>query len=626
MTGDTHVTPDTSPLIPAWTCEDFLTEAPYAHLYAQKDNKFTLNQMLALAQRRAKEVRFPAFAKMWNAYVAQQKPQYATVVGEYVTMFPDQPLQLQCRQYICDAYGISYLNNMGQRVEVCPHPLEPTARIVNVDSRSESLVISFRRQTGGWQHRTFPKAILASRQKVLALAEQGVAVNSETAGDLVRYLTDIESANFGTLPVHYSVSRLGWHDEQFVPFDTDYKYDGSGKLTTSFQAIADDPRGDFETWRSAVARNRTVGHVPFRVMLAASFASVLLEPLRLQPFICHLWSSTSGNGKTVSLLAAASVWGNPAVESGWVRSLRTTSVGLEFLADFAKNLPLCLDELQTVQNRDGYQELIYGFAEGTGKTRGTRDGNLQQQRSWHNILLSTGEEPLTKVNDRAGAVKRTVDLEIQPGEGILIDPSGTARIVSRNYGHAGRKFVEAIRGSVDFTELDAEIVAIKNQLEDVGVTSKQSDAAAVLIAADRLATRFIFQDNRALTVEDLRPYLRTEQDVDVNARILDFIAGWLAENQAGFLSDDNPEKIVPGRILGKVFGDDSVSVIKTRLDDVLREAGFDPRAFAQWAYANGTFRKHGKDGDRHREKKVRFSNITAWCYDIPKGTFPNETD
>ena len=46
------------------------------------------------------------------------------------------------------------------------------------------------------------------------------------------------------------------------------------------------------------------------MMMAASFASVLLEPLKVLPFVLHLWGTT-GTGKTVALMVAMSIWGNP---------------------------------------------------------------------------------------------------------------------------------------------------------------------------------------------------------------------------------------------------------------------------------------------------------------------------
>ena len=82
-----------------------------------------------------------------------------------------------------------------------------------------------------------------------------------------------------------------------------------------------------------------------KIILAASFASVLLEPLGCLPFFVHLWGVDSGTGKTVALMVAASVWGDPAI-GNYVKTFDGTVVGLEKTAAFLNELPLCLDELQ----------------------------------------------------------------------------------------------------------------------------------------------------------------------------------------------------------------------------------------------------------------------------------------
>ena len=89
-----------------------------------------------------------------------------------------------------------------------------------------------------------------------------------------------------------------------------------------------------------------------RIILAASFASVLLEPLNCLPFFVHLWGVDSGTGKTVALMVAASVWGDPAVGS-YIKTFDGTVVGQEKTAAFLNNLPLCLDELQLAKDSRG---------------------------------------------------------------------------------------------------------------------------------------------------------------------------------------------------------------------------------------------------------------------------------
>ena len=52
------------------------------------------------------------------------------------------------------------------------------------------------------------------------------SVNSNNAETLISYLSDILSLNNKKIPVTKSINRLGWVDNDFVPFADSYKYDG----------------------------------------------------------------------------------------------------------------------------------------------------------------------------------------------------------------------------------------------------------------------------------------------------------------------------------------------------------------------------------------------------------------
>ena len=72
----------------------------------------------------------------------KQSPR-ATIVGNNQTMFPGQPVQLDCGQYVADEYGVSRLNEMGAEVEVISHPLIPVKRVTNIESFEEKLEIAY---------------------------------------------------------------------------------------------------------------------------------------------------------------------------------------------------------------------------------------------------------------------------------------------------------------------------------------------------------------------------------------------------------------------------------------------------------------------------------------------------
>ena len=63
--------------------------------------------------------------------------------------------------------------------------------------------------------------------------------------------------------------------------------------------------------------------------------------------LCILWGRT-GVGKSVALMVAASVWGNP--NGGLFGTMNGTLNFLQSQAALLRNLPLCLDELQTIRD------------------------------------------------------------------------------------------------------------------------------------------------------------------------------------------------------------------------------------------------------------------------------------
>lgn len=76
-----------------------------------------------------------------------------------------------------------------------------------------------------------------------------------------------------------------------------------------------------------------------RLAFAASFGSVLIEPLKILPFVFHIWSGESGTCKTVAIMAAMSIWGNPKM-GGLVKTMNTTKVNIMRTSAFCIRFPM----------------------------------------------------------------------------------------------------------------------------------------------------------------------------------------------------------------------------------------------------------------------------------------------
>lgn len=599
----------TLPDIPEWSKENYWTPEPFEWLYAFKDNKFVMLQLRDMIKEKAGAVGVKNFITKWNAFL-QDKRKSEGVDIENVTNFEGQPEELYCGEYTCDDSGITYLDYSGREVIVCRHPILPVQRLINIDTGEVKMEIAFKRGFR-WQFRVFDKGTLASANKIVELSKYGVAVDSENAREIVKYLNFLESENYDKIPETSSVGRLGWiADYGFSPYVEELKYDGDLSYKHMFDSVQ--PCGDFDEWLKIAKTIRATGHIS-KIILASSFASVLVEPLGGLPFFTHIWGGTEA-GKTVGLMLAASVWANPALGT-YIHTFNSTYVGQEMMAGFCNSLPLCLDELQCIKDRKDFDRLIYMLTEGIGKGRGAKAGGLQRIQTWKNCILTTGEQPITTGASGGGAVNRIIEIDCKD-EKLFADPQTVADTVRRNYGHAGRLFVDKLG-----EDMDSAKTAYKRfygLLSQGSSTEKQAMAGAMILTADYLADLWIFQDGHTIKIEDIRQYLTDKSEVDANARALDWLMDFAASNQQRFDPEDDR-----GETWG-VIRDGYICIIKSVFDREMVNEGFNPSSFLSWAKRQGLL---DTEAGRTSKKKlignlhprcICIKQDTVVCDDLPK--------
>jgi len=573
--------------INTYTRDDFLkTTAPYDFVYLYINNKFRFGQVKELVAARAKEVGVRTFAQQFKNYMAENHPNIKQVHVNF-TEFPDAPIVLACGKYTCleDVY---FEDSRGEVVEVCNHPIMPVERIVNIDDNTEKLRLKYRKGVV-WRDVIVEKEILASASKIVQLANVGIAVNSENAKYLVRYLTDMESLNYDIIPEVKSVGRLGWiKGYGFSPYIDELIFDGEESFRHMFRAIK--PVGDFFEWRKLALDVRKEKDPSARILLAASFASVLVEPCDCLPFFVHLWGGTE-SGKSVATLFACSVWASPVLGE-YMKTFNTTAVSQELTAGFLNSLPLAYDELQIVQSRKSNDDIVYKLCEGVGRDRGKKTGGLQKLSTWRNVILSTGETPISSATSGGGAINRVIEIECSNRK-IISNPLDLIPRMKENYGLAGALFVDWIQQKQENLQevIDLRLSYMKKFRDFSDVTDKQAMAASLILTADELTERLFIQDGVRLTIDDLKPFLITKADVDLNQRCYDFLCDFVVANYAKFnpAGNDNYQ--------GEIYGDardDYVYIIKSKFDQVLTDNGYNPRAFLSWAAKKDLIKRDGR--------------------------------
>lgn len=573
--------------VPRFKRADFDGTAPYDYIYKFAANAFQMMQVYNVVAAQAKELGVKNFAKMFESYKRVQRGSgYNLDIEQAATNFPDQPMELRCGRYTCDAGGVACEDKGGYHTLVCSHPLMPVKRMENIDTGEQKVEIAFSRG-GVWRYNVFDRTVLSSANKIVDLSRYGMDITTESARDVVKYLATIDALNYDKIGEVRSVGRLGWvGHELFSPYVPDLRYDGDAGYAATYKAVH--PQGTLEGWLEA-ARHGRESSVITRVMLAAAFASVLVEPCDALPFIVHAWGGT-GAGKSVSLMLAASVWADPTA-GAYFKTFNSTSVGQEMTAGFLNSLPLCLDELQVIKDKKDFDQTIYTLCEGVGRSRGAKAGGLQRMQTWRNAIITTGEMPITNADSGGGAVNRVINMDCQD-EKLFADPRWAVSVMRRNYGHAGRAFVEHLTGGAmdRAKELQKEYYA---RLTEQDSTEKQALSASLLLAADTLATELLFQDGLALTVDDLAPMLVTKAEADVNARCYEWLTGFIAINSNRF--DESADN--KGEVWGKLEND-TCYFVATKFEQIMREYGYSSSSFLSWCSRVGKIKR--QDGRNYK--------------------------
>ena len=560
--------------VPEWTAEDFINgSAPHEWVLSHGDgDAYKTMRYRDMVADSAKKLGIRNFVSQFNAYERSHRNDGVSVESN-ATDYEDQPLELMVGEYVCnDSVGVMGYNAFHERVQVCSHPIMPTKRMINVDTGETQLEIAFRRG-GKWRRHTVPRTMLATASQIVGLAAWGVGVDSENAKALVRYFTEVEGLNYARLPEISSTARLGWvGDDLFAPYVNDLQYDGDPNGASVFNGVK--RSGSPAVWLDYFGKARAK-NVVTKIVLAASFASCMVKPCRSLPFIVHVWGGSEA-GKSVAMMAGISVWGTPTADGGLFHTFNTTDVGVEVLASVSNSIPVFIDELQIAKDRRSFDEFIYKFAEGVGRTRGAKTGGIQQMRRWANVAITTGEMPISMANSGGGAVNRVIEIDCK-GQKLFENPREAVGVMSENYGHAGEYFVSLLKNNLDLARTLQEDYL--TQLRKTEATDKQALSASLILAADHLASMWMFGDDTRLTVDEIAPFLSTRDQVDINARALDWLYGWVAENVNCFTSHGDFDS---GKVYGRLDGD-KIMINRNTLNDAMTANGFNVHAFLVWA-------------------------------------------
>lgn len=566
-----------------------------AHQYLY-DNFYGQSRLYLLAAgemaKAAKAVGFSGFKQSMKDFVTVENEARRRDLPSKQTMFSNQPLELDCGQWDCDDRGVYRIGRLGGRETACSHPILPVERLRNLDTGEIKIRLAFCR-SGQWQSVIMDAATLASTRTITpALASQDISVTSATAPALVDYLSEISDLNRDVIPEQKSIGRLGYiKGLGFAPYLDKIVFDGNEQFKSLFGCIKQS--GSQTKWYETALECRKMS-VEARIVLAASFASPLLSIVGCLPFFVHQWCVASGTGKTVCLMLAASVWGDPEL-GAYTQSFNSTQVGQELTACFLHNLPFCLDELQLVRDSKGKCNFdVYGLCQGVGRIRGTRNGGISKVPTWKNCFLTTGETPIYSESSGAGAINRVLNVACDPERPVIKDGQRIANTLKQNYGWAGQMFVDKLYNSEKSDKIQEQVREVYQDFyRELCVgdsTEKQAAAASAILTADLFATTWIFRDDMELSVDEIREYLASKDAVSAGVRAYDYLIDWVAANRAHFITDTGLET---GELYG-ILEDGTAYIIRSTFNNALQAQGFSDKATLSYLKSKGLIDTRGR--------------------------------
>lgn len=504
---------------------------------------------------------------------------------------------------------------------VTGQPIFITRQLYHLVDGDERVELMYPAGEDDWRMlRATRKAVCDTRTMVAELAPLGVPVTSVNASRVVEWLDALAEANRGRTPRVACVDSTGWHrvdgadvfmlDAPIGAAADRMTLDARGDTAGIFRALT--PRGSHTAQLDALGRAWNADPVA-AIVIAASFAAPLLQPLGVSNFGVHM-PGESSRGKTSMLRIAASVYGDP-LDQQWCATWNATASGVEARAARLNHLPQCYDEVGAGSDAKSTERQVYALINGSGKVRSGRDLGARSVRAWRTIVISAGERELTDESASTGAQVRCIQLPVG-GFGKLtgdeVDALRSACI--DNAGNAGRAWLEQLvetdaEGWQTFRELHAHMAReLSASTADTLQRRVAGYFATLAVCEVILATELGIGDDSGATMR--RAFLgngsghERERLDGVADRARELIEALVYSEPDAFpiQRPDGSESSSHGtRRLGFRKGDD-VYFVKTLFDEFMRKHGIEPRVVVrEWLDRGETV----VDGDGHLSKKVK---------------------
>ena len=249
--------------------------------------------------------------------------------------------------------------------------------------------------------------------------------------------------------------QMGWGDgyEYFITGTQEITKDGSkpSAISPMIKNIAKffTPTGSYEVWQKSANSFNLPGLEVHALGLLAGFGSPLMSRTSTPGCTISYLSPDSGVGKTGSMYAGLSVFGQPYYISQAEGSTTDNALTGRYLA--LRNIMYGLDEASNIEN-EILSRLLHRISSGRAKSRMQSSVNAErevEQGASLIAVMTTNQslyDKLKQVKKRPdGEIARTIEFALEMPEVFIKNPGLSKEIVDPfnfNYGHAGPIFIQ----------------------------------------------------------------------------------------------------------------------------------------------------------------------------------------
>ena len=239
-------------------------------------------------------------------------------------------------------------------VEFSPSIVLIKSILENIETGEQKIeLLYYKPNKKEWKTLKVDKNIINNRQNIVTLGNRGLPITSLNSSEWINFLSKLEQENYDKIPTIQTIDRLGWvNDKIFIPYvNGDVVLDAEENSMSWLSGYK--RSGTLEKWVEIMKPLRS--NDIFRAVLASGFVPPLLRYIGSRTFIVNLWGS-SKSGKSASLYASLSAWGNP--EELKV-TFNSTLVGFERLVSLFSDIVLGVNEKQVSHNRQLFETFVY---------------------------------------------------------------------------------------------------------------------------------------------------------------------------------------------------------------------------------------------------------------------------